>query len=304
MQNSNDFDGFVKEMYQFMKKYFAILLACCLCLTAAFPAFAAETDTEELFEFLTEENPDYEEVTALEDEILQKLEDHLSSNGANLPDGLTPDYTQAYKVYTDTPILTMDTLNESDLRAALEEGTYFWVIPFPDIEGKSYNIPVCYADDEWSVPYSEECDSAAELSYVSPAEERIQELPEGTYTAVLVGGLRFFSQPVAVVFQDGNAVYLVQSKTPLGLEGTEEQQEQLAAEGFSVSDGIYQYDKVAQTVKNAPPADSEKIGGDVLNAAYLNPDSGVSPLWIFIAAVAVVVLVVILAVVFKRRRTA
>lgn len=198
----------------------------------------------------------------------------------------------------------MDTLNESDLRAALEEGTYFWVIPFPDIEGKSYNIPVCYADDEWSVPYSEECDSAAELSYVSPAEERIQELPEGTYTAVLVGGLRFFSQPVAVVFQDGNAVYLVQSKTPLGLEGTEEQQEQLAAEGFSVSDGIYQYDKVAQTVKNAPPADSEKIGGDVLNAAYLNPDSGVSPLWIFIAAVAVVVLVVILAVVFKRRRTA
>lgn len=106
MQNSNDFDGFVKEMYQFMKKYFAILLACCLCLTAAFPAFAAETDTEELFEFLTEENPDYEEVTALEDEILQKLEDHLSSNGAKLPENLTPDYTQAYKVYTDTPILT------------------------------------------------------------------------------------------------------------------------------------------------------------------------------------------------------
>lgn len=285
-----------------MKKYFAILLACSLCFLAAMPAFAAETDSTATFEFLTEENPDYEEVTALEDDILQKLETHLSSNGAKLPENLTPDYTQAYKVYTDTPILTMDTLNESDLRAALEEGTYFWVIPFPDIEGKSYNIPVCYADDEWSVPYSEECDSAAELSYVSPAEERIQELPEGTYTAVLVGGLRFFSQPVAVVFQDGNAVYLVQSKTPLGLEGTEEQQEQLAAEGFSVSDGIYQYDKVAQTVKNAPPADSEKMSGDVLNAAYLNPDSGVSPLWIFIAAVAVVVLVVILAVVFKRRR--
>lgn len=198
----------------------------------------------------------------------------------------------------------MDTLNESDLRAALEEGTYFWVIPFPDIEGKSYNIPVCYADDEWSVPYSEECDSAAELSYVSPAEERIQELPEGTYTAVLVGGLRFFSQPVAVVFQDGNAVYLVQSKAPMELEGTEEQQEQLAAEGFSVSDGIYQYDKVAQTVKNAPPADSEKMGGDVLNAAYLNPDSGVSPLCIVIAVAAAAVLVIILAVVFKRRRTA
>ncbi len=285
-----------------MKKYFAILLACSLCFLAAMPAFAAETDSTATFEFLTEENPDYEEVTALEDDILQKLETHLSSNGAKLPENLTPDYTQAYKVYTDTPILTMDTLNESDLRAALEEGTYFWVIPFPDIEGKSYNIPVCYADDEWSVPYSEECDSAAELSYVSPAEERIQELPEGTYTAVLVGGLRFFSQPVAVVFQDGNAVYLVQSKTPLGLEGTEEQQEQLAAEGFSVSDGIYQYDKVAQTVKNAPPADSEKMSGDVLNAAYLNPDSGVSPLWIFIATVAVVVLVVILAVVFKRRR--
>ena len=285
-----------------MKKYFAILLACSLCFLAAMPAFAAETDSTATFEFLTEENPDYEEVTALEDDILQKLETHLSSNGATLPENLTPDYTQAYKVYTDTPILTMDTLNESDLRAALEEGTYFWVIPFPDIEGKSYNIPVCYADDEWSVPYSEECDSAAELSYVSPAEERIQELPEGTYTAVLVGGLRFFSQPVAVVFQDGNAVYLVQSKTPLGLEGTEEQQEQLAAEGFSVSDGIYQYDKVAQTVKNAPPADSEKMSGDVLNAAYLNPDSGVSPLWIFIATVAVVVLVVILAVVFKRRR--
>ena len=285
-----------------MKKYFAILLACSLCFLAAMPAFAAETDSTATFEFLTEENPDYEEVTALEDDILQKLETHLSSNGAKLPENLTPDYTQAYKVYTDTPILTMDTLNESDLRAALEEGTYFWVIPFPDIEGKSYNIPVCYADDEWSVPYSEECDSAAELSYVSPAEERIQELPEGTYTAVLVGGLRFFSQPVAVVFQDGNAVYLVQSKTPLGLEGTEEQQEQLATEGFSVSDGIYQYDKVAQTVKNAPPADSEKMSGDVLNAAYLNPDSGVSPLWIFIATVAVVVLVVILAVVFKRRR--
>lgn len=288
----------------FMKKWISILLACSLCFLAAMPAFAAETDSTATFEFLTEENPDYEEVTALEDEILQKLEDHLSSNGANLPDGLTPDYTQAYKVYTDTPILTMDTLNESDLRAALEEGTYFWVIPFPDIEGKSYNIPVCYADDEWSVPYSEECDSAAELSYVSPAEERIQELPEGTYTAVLVGGLRFFSQPVAVVFQDGNAVYLVQSKTPLGLEGTEEQQEQLAAEGFSVSDGIYQYDKVAQTVKNAPPADSEKMGGDVLNAAYLNPDSGVSPLWIVIAVAAAAVLVIILAVVFKRRRTA
>lgn len=302
MQNSNDFDGFVKEMYQFMKKYFAILLACSLCFLAAMPAFAAETDSTATFEFLTEENPDYEEVTALEDDILQKLETHLSSNGAKLPENLTPDYTQAYKVYTDTPILTMDTLNESDLRAALEEGTYFWVIPFPDIEGKSYNIPVCYADDEWSVPYSEECDSAAELSYVSPAEERIQELPEGTYTAVLVGGLRFFSQPVAVVFQDGNAVYLVQSKAPMELEGTEEQQEQLAAEGFSVSDGIYQYDKVAQTVKNAPPADSEKMSGDVLNAAYLNPDSGVSPLWIFIATVAVVVLVVILAVVFKRRR--
>lgn len=302
MQNSNDFDGFVKEMYQFMKKYFAILLACSLCFLAAMPAFAAETDSTATFEFLTEENPDYEEVTALEDDILQKLETHLSSNGAKLPENLTPDYTQAYKVYTDTPILTMDTLNESDLRTALEEGTYFWVIPFPDIEGKSYNIPVCYADDEWSVPYSEECDSAAELSYVSPAEERIQELPEGTYTAVLVGGLRFFSQPVAVVFQDGNAVYLVQSKAPMELEGTEEQQEQLAAEGFSVSDGIYQYDKVAQTVKNAPPADSEKMSGDVLNAAYLNPDSGVSPLWIFIATVAVVVLVVILAVVFKRRR--
>lgn len=287
-----------------MKKYFAILLACSLCFLAAMPAFAAETDSTATFEFLTEENPDYEEVTALEDDILQKLETHLSSNGAKLPENLTPDYTQAYKVYTDTPILTMDTLNESDLRAALEEGTYFWVIPFPDIEGKSYNIPVCYADDEWSVPYSEECDSAAELSYVSPAEERIQELPEGTYTAVLVGGLRFFSQPVAVVFQDGNAVYLVQSKAPMELEGTEEQQEQLAAEGFSVSDGIYQYDKVAQTVKNAPPADSEKMGGDVLNAAYLNPDSGVSSLWIVIAVAAAAVLVIILAVVFKRRRTA
>ena len=90
----------------------------------------------------------------------------------------------------------------------------------------------------------------------------------------------------------------------MGLEGTDQQQQQLVAEGFSVSDGIYQYDKVAQAVKNAPPADSEKIGGDVLNAAYLNPDSSISTLWIFIGAAIVVALIIIVVVVFKRRRPA
>ena len=123
---------------------------------------------------------------------------------------------------------------------------------------------------------------------------------------MLVGGLTHIQQPVAVVFENGEARYIVESRSPIPLEGTEKQKQRLLAEGTSESDGIFQYDKIAQVVNNMPPPNPDLMGGVLLDASYLdgspNQLEWVLPVGLGLAGLMVIALIV--AVVVRRRRAA
>lgn len=291
-----------------MKKYLSVLM-CWLLLCSAFSFSAMAADTTEngdgLFEYLSQDNPDYEAVTALEDDILAELRS-LAGFGRDIPDDLSPSYTDAYKLYTNTQILSMDTTSEEEIRTALEDGTYFWILPFPNLNGYSYNVPVFWDGETWEVGSIEEYEEGDNPSYAAPAAQRIAQLPQGDYTAVLVGGLTHIQQPVAVVFENGEARYIVESRSPIPLEGTEAQKQRLLAEGTSESDGIFQYNKIAQVVNNMPPPNPDLMGGVLLDTSYLdgspNQLEWYIPVGLGLAGLLVIALIVTAAV--RRRRAA
>lgn len=296
-------------MKRFFSRLASVLAACALLLGMAAPSFAAETTSGQLFEFLTQENPDYAEVTALEDDILKELRLAVGYSGEeDIPDDLTGYYANAYKVYRDTQILQMDTAGEEELRAALEEGPYSWVIPFPHLHGSSYNVPVSWDGETWTVGAGQEYQEDSPLPYAEAASQRIDRLPQGNYTAVLVDGLTHIQQPVSVVFENGEAQYFIEAQYPLYLEGSEEEKQALVAPGFSLDDGIFQYDKIAQVARNMPPPNPELMGGPILDASYLDSSSTsnqmewVLPVGLGLAGILVIALIV--AVVVRRRRAA
>ena len=279
-----------------MKRLFSLLVVCALCFGAVFSVGAAETDRYdryfEGFERLSAESPDYPEIAALEDEMLDRLRTSTSLPG-KIPDDFKPLYTEAYKVYTDTQILSMNTANEEEIRAALEKGDYYWMLPFPDCNGYTRKACVLKNGGQWSVSYVEEYESDPEVSYLVPAAKRMARLPQWDYSAVLVGGLNYIRQPVAVVFQEGEARYLVESQYPLPLEGSDQQKQKLLAPGFSLEDGVYDYKKVSQTVRNAPVPSPDLLTLPALNAGYLDGEPAstaweFSPAWLSIVIVAVV----------------
>lgn len=290
-------------MKRFVSRLVSVLMACALLLGMAAPSFSAEITSGQLFEFLTQDNPDYTSVTALEDDILKELRS-LAGFDRDIPESLTPSYADAYKLYTNTQILSMDTTDEGEIRTALEDGTYFWIIPFPNINGYSYNVPVFWDGETWDVGYVEEYEEGDNPSYTVSAAQRIDQLPQGDYTAVLVGGLTHIQQPVAVVFENGEARYIVESRSPIPLEGTEKQKQRLLAEGTSESDGIFQYDKIAQVVNNMPPPNPDLMGGVLLDTSYLdgspNQLEWYIPVGLGLAGLLVIALIVTAAV--RRRR--
>lgn len=294
-------------MKRFFSRLASVLVACALLLGMAAPSFSAKITSGQLFEFLTQDNPDYTSVTALEDDILKELRS-LAGFDRDIPESLIHSYTDAYKLYTNTQILSMDTTDEGEIRTALEDGTYFWIIPFPNINGYSYNVPVFWDGETWEVGSIEEYEEGDNPSYAAPAAQRIAQLPQGDYTAVLVGGLTHIQQPVAVVFENGEARYIVESRSPIPLEGTEAQKQRLLAEGTSESDGIFQYNKIAQVVNNMPPPNPDLMGGDFIDASYLDSSSTsnqmewVLPVGLGLAGLLVIALIVTAAV--RRRRAA
>ena len=276
-----------------MKRLFSLLVVCALCFGTVFSVGTAETSSYyEEFEYLSEKSPDYPEVTALEDEVLDRLRTSTSLSG-KIPDDFKPLYTEAYKVYIDTQILSMNTADEEEIRAALEKGDYYWMLPFPDYNGYTRKACVLKRGGQWSVSSVEEYESDPEVSYLLPAAKRMARLPQGDYSAVLVGGLNYIQQPVAVVFQEGEARYLVESQYPLPLEGSDQQKQKLLAPGFSLEDGVYDYKKVSQTVRNAPVPSPDLLTLPALNAGYLDGEPAstaweFSPAWWSIVIVAVV----------------
>lgn len=286
-----------------MKRLFSLLVVCTLCFWTVFSVGAAETSSYyEEFEYLSEKSPDYPEVTALEDEVLDRLRTSTSLSG-KIPDDFKPLYTEAYKVYIDTQILSMNTADEEEIRAALEKGDYYWMLPFPDYNGYTRKACVLKRGGQWSVSSVEEYESDPEVSYLLPAAKRMARLPQGDYSAVLVGGLNYIQQPVAVVFQEGEARYLVESQYPLPLEGSDQQKQKLLAPGFSLEDGVYDYKKVSQTVRNAPVPSPDLLTLPALNAGYLDGEPAstaweFSPAWwsiVIVAAVGIAAAILIMA---------
>ena len=80
------------------------------------------------------------------------------------------------------------------------------------------------------------------------------------------------------------------------------------APGFSLDDGIFQYDKIAQVARNMHPPNPELMGGPILDASYLDSSSTsnqmewVLPVGLGLAGILVIALIV--AVVVRRRRAA
>lgn len=283
-----------------MKKCFCFLLVVLLALCGTWSVSARESPSS--FEYLDESSADYAEIKAMEEEVSGRFDWLADMDGISLPDDFSVPYEEAYKIYSNGSVFDDDTKEEAAIREHLSDGEYYWSIPL-SVEGHFYEVTVEPHDGGWEIGYCASAKEEREVNYPGCIAEKMAQLPGvSEYSAALVVGLPHIHYAVAVIFVDGKAEYLL----PIGilpLEGTQSQQQALAASDTSLSQEIYRYDAVGQVVRNMPP-EGDEAGGPSLDAAYLNPaDSTFSPfVFVVLAVLGAVIVAAVLCLVLRRKR--
>lgn len=118
----------------FMKKnILGLLVVAVLLINASISLKADELPIQE--NDVLSNSSDYEEISALEDEILSELREI-----SGVSEGLEQiDFSKGIKVYINTDILQLNTDNKESILSELHSGDYVWVIPFT-IDNENYQV--------------------------------------------------------------------------------------------------------------------------------------------------------------------
>ncbi len=266
-----------------MKKLLAVI---CIFLITALPTgtFAdSQSDNADMLEKLENNYTDYQEISQLQEEIINHINVIRTQNGENaIQDDFDIDIDSAVKIYVDTDIFALNTVDETAIMNALNDGTHMWVLDI-NIGNTTYEVNISKG-----LPLNEEAIDALtdeEIARIKENEGRwciaailISEDTQSDYDqiikssmnsisyntdnikAVICGGLPYIHEPVAVIMKDNKASLIV----PMGemeVVGTAEQLAEIKPLSAKSTDEVYLYSSIMEAVNHMESEDEYITGG-------------------------------------------
>lgn len=171
------------------------------------------------------------------------------------------DFERAYKIYVDTNIFALPGGDLGEIQTALDHGPYIYLLPVtvgertvmvnlqiglppdPNAEFTEEERRQALANEgRWTASAFALYRTGEEPDYNAALRKYVGEVPPGT---MLMGGLPFFREPVAVTSWNGNAVLVP-------LFGSFDA---YAIRDLELAPGVYDYVRVKDYVNSLPPED-------------------------------------------------
>lgn len=264
-----------------MKKLrWLISMSVCLLMMSSFETYARPID-------ILENTQECEEIYALEDEILEKV-NYGSARGELKTNKLVDsiDFEKAYRIYSNSELFEADTYDKDSLMDVLNDGHYIWQIPV-FIDGNTIIIDAVMvteipgdAPEDVQEALSEKLNKWT-LGAMYVYNNRIVDYNENVrnsllsvglnpedYSYAFVSGLPQIRYPVAVVFGE-EAEFIIpaeEATTHAFKESTEELEYQAFdatasnatmsnanRRGNNIGFTVYNFDKVADAVESSMP---------------------------------------------------
>lgn len=271
-------------MGKFIKEMVCLLVLFVLSMSVSVKSFADESIQ---LDNLDKNEPGYKEISLLEAEIMETLEDYLDElEKPALTESFTIDYSSAYKIYVDTDILELNTTDKNKILRELEKSEYMWLLPLyyngdTFLVHISKGLPVdeetreVLSDEEtkeledsvgkWQVAAMELVEDET-IDYgetIADVMESLTETPKNVET-VLCGGLDCIIQPAAIVLDDEDSLFIPLSD--LNIEGTEEQIQEIQPDGADIDDPVYYYEDIKEAISEM---DTETMEGSGAGGGFI-----------------------------------
>lgn len=262
-----------------MKRNVIIL---CILILLLFPSIVGASSHGPIeIERLSVADADYPEITELDEEIKGIINSiREDTNLESLPNDYKIDYTKANKIYVDTDIFSLESSKKQDVKEALEEGTYMWLLTL-DIENTPYRISISKGlpfdeslketlteeeietikaeEGKWIVTAIEELEGKS-VDYESEIAYILEEINyESNPEVILCGGLRHIRQPVALVMNNEEVELLI-PLYDLENRDTESQINHIEANTVQDVDGVYLYSSIKDRVNDMEDPDQDSVG--------------------------------------------
>lgn len=244
---------------------------------------------------LDEADKEYSEIIGLDEEIKQIINSiRKGSNVSELRDDYEIDYTKANKIYVDTDIFSLETSKSRDVKRALGEGGYMWLLIL-NIENTTYQINISkglpfnesvkgfLTDEEidsikaeegkWSIAAIEILEGE-NINYEDTIVNALKDINYESYEEiVLCGGLKHIYQPVALIMNNKEVELLI-PLYDLEIEGTKEQISSIKPTAAQEVDGVYLYSRIKDAVNQMKGPDEDSVGSGAYVKLY-SKDNGV-----------------------------
>lgn len=187
------------------EKKFAFLLMICIMLCSVSTVFAAESDNYSNYqEFL--KSSESSSILEMDSSTYEYIKGILLQEAIPIPaDFDNIDYTRIIKVYINTGIEKSEASDKETITNLLENSEYVWVVPF---EIGSQNFQVTFGKSRATTKSSEWKITEVALRTVDPYDQFLTSINQAyDYSdIVLIGGIPAFHMPVALAFDEVQAV--------------------------------------------------------------------------------------------------
>ena len=271
-------------MNKFVKNIIFVLAILVLSMSVSARSFANESTQ---LDNLDKNEPGYKEISLLEEEIIETLEDYLDELGKSaLSEMFSVDFSSAYKIYVDTNILELNTTDKNRILQELKKSEYMWLLPLY-YNGDTFLIHISkglpvdeearevLTDEEikeledgvgkWQVAAVElvEDETIDYEKMIADATKSLTEMPKDA-EPVICGGLNGIIQPAAILLDDEDSLLIPLSD--LTIEGTEEQIQEIQPDGADIDDGVYYYEDIKEAISEM---DTEAMEGSGAGGGYI-----------------------------------
>lgn len=243
-------------------------------------------------------NPDLQEISQMEDEILRWAKGAIEDENVDLQ----VDYSRAVKIYIDTNIFEQEELTAENLQDTLDNAVYIWEVPVKVSEDRyvivtvSRALPIdeelqqelledgTYTQEElemelekvgsWTIPtagYDE-----TKPDYIGKLDSVLGETlnKEDLDMVYLLGGTPKMRQPFGVVCREGKyqivTLDVVTGESDISAFSSEESQE-------LNENSIYSFEQVKEAIESMPEVDDESDTG---GASVLSTEKN-KKIWIY-----------------------
>lgn len=271
-----------------MKRIATIL---CMLVLLIFPSIVYASTNEPIkTKKLSETDADYSEIIGLDEKIKQMINSiREDTNTENLPNDYKIDYTKANKIYVDTDIFSLETSKKQEVKEALDEGMYMWLLTL-NIDNTAYQINISKGlplnESLKEVLTEEEIETIKEeegrwivvaieifegksINYEATIAKILKDINyESDVEILLCGGLKHIYQPVALVMNNEEVELLI-PLYDLEIRGTEKQINCIKPIAAHDLDGIYMYSGIKDAVNEMKDPNKDSVG----SGAYIELSS-------------------------------